>query len=428
MLKPAMNKHFLAILLLLLSLLVSSPADARLTLGIVPGTQDSSGEVSPARANSLAQLLTQRLQEEVVVKELADTATLLNSIERPAMLDLALFSSKVVEANPGRFLMVGKIDPAGDLLLVSRQGVSGDWLQQAAEVLLQPKFSGEQALTKNLPGEVAVVEPEPPTGASTLAETITLEEQRMIEEAELFAALTPGIESAERFASEKELSPEDAANAEILALLGEDTVASMVSQPDIPQVLRPSGVPVVRPPRPVRSPEVDEDALIVATMPKPLKQTIPVLPPQLLPVPVPEPGVIYVVPFVAIMVPNEVNDRFFDEFVDQLNQGGEEFGVQFVILKQALQRVDPDWLAIRKYVTGEIYAYVEDSSCCATELRAKARLSYHIPGREVPVFAHEYPIRIFFDHDSSTIDVERVKVAEDIAAKLSAELLKTLRN
>lgn len=428
MLKPAMNKHSFAILLLLLSLLVSSPADARLTLGIVSGTLDSSGEVSSARANSLAALLTERLQEEVVVKELSDVASLVNGLDAVAMLDLALLSSKVVEANPGRFLSVGKIDPAGDLLLISRQGVSGAWLQRAAEVLRQPEFSGEQALTKNLPGEVAVVESEPPTGLPTLPETITLQEQRTIEEAELFAALTPEIRDSESVASAQELSRKDALNAEILALLGADAVASVVSQPDIPQEFRPTGVPVVRIPSSSRRPVAEEDALIVASMPEPLKQTIPDSPPQLLPIPEPEPGVIYVVPFVAIMVPKQVNDRFFDEFVDLLNQGGQEFGVQFVILKEGLQRVAPDWLAIRKYITGEIYAYVEDSSCCATELRSRARLTYHRPGQEVPEFDYEYPVKSFFDHDSSTIEVERVKVAEDIAAKLSGELLKTLRN
>ena len=276
--------------------------------------------------------------------------------------------------------------------------------------------------------EEAVVKPEPPATSSTLPETMTLEEQRLIEEARLFAALTSETEASERVAVEKKLSPEDAVNAEILALLGEDAVASVVSQPDIPQDFRPTGVPVVRAPSQPRPPVIEEDALIVASMPEPLKQTKPDSPPQLLPIPEPEPGVIYVVPFVAIMVPNEVNDRFFDEFIDLLNQGGEEFGVQFVILKEGLQRVAPDWLAIRKYVTGEIYAYVEDSSCCATELRTRARLTYHRPGREVPEFAYEYPVKTFFDHDSSTIDVERVKVAEDIAAKLSGELLKTLRN
>jgi len=130
MLKPAMNKHFFAIFLLLLCLLFSGPAEARLTLGIVPGTQDSSGEVSLGEANELAELLTENLQEEVVVKEFADYAILIKWIDRFAMLDLALLSSKDVEANPGRFLSVGKIHPESDLLLVSRQGISGACLMR----------------------------------------------------------------------------------------------------------------------------------------------------------------------------------------------------------------------------------------------------------------------------------------------------------
>ena len=134
MLKPAMNKHFFAILLLLLCLLFTGPAEARLTLGIVSGTQDSSGEVSLGQATALAELLTKNLQEEVVVKELADSSTLINWIDHLAMLDLALLSSKDVEANPGRFLLAGEIHPESDLLLVSRQGISGSWLQRVAEV------------------------------------------------------------------------------------------------------------------------------------------------------------------------------------------------------------------------------------------------------------------------------------------------------
>jgi hypothetical protein len=877
MLKPAMNKHFFSILLLLLCLLVSGPAEARLTLGIVPGTQDSSGEVPLGQANALAERLTEKLQEEVVVKELADTATLINWIDRFAMLDLALLSSRDVEANPGRFLSVGKMHPESDLLLVSRQGINGDWLQQAAEILrtstlptekvektvaqgkvslqedvptpgrekpilpvkqdlsaqqglehvppltpgrawtpqeelvgrefipsdepeltklvlgvvpspgglfrttgqaqqlvryleqtlpvsvtirefarmeaftewfmrykmvdlailspglaetklgrdylpivkfmrsdkpgedsaelfvmrrgqnpellamLQsslmkvgqvsegqdlmqalnlsevlspgetvslpalveerpepvpeppfepvalpeevseklaeepapvtpeyaqplepvaplpvvakplpdvpkavsppvapllpaltdktpdvpaqkvmpdkpaepvlvseiklpevsvpvsepseppvpkqppavaevappeiaasvkapvapetpavpeapvaeepvvveklraepvpvafeleasppaespslstgevfapvsdepvedspllsstdaetpevaeppgetavetveaPAVSDEQVpMEETLAGDIVVLEPEPMIGHGTLPDTVTVEEQRQFEEAMLYAKLTPEENSSEPSSADAELSPEDALNAEILALLGEDAVASVVAQPDIPQGFRPSGVPVVRAPRKATRSVTEDDTLIVASMPEPLKQTVPDQPPQLLPQPLPEPGVVYVVPFVAIMVPSEVNDRLFDEFVDQLNQGGEAFGVQFVILKEGLQRVDPGWLEIRKYVTGEIYAYVEDSSCCSTELRTRARLTYHRPGQGAPIFSYEYPVKAFFDHDNSTIDVERAKVAEEIAAKLSSELLTVLRN
>jgi hypothetical protein len=143
---------------------------------------------------------------------------------------------------------------------------------------------------------------------------------------------------------------------------------------------------------------------------------------------VPEPGIIYVIPFAAVMVPKDFNAMFFDLFVDLLNQGGEDLGLQFVILKEDLQRVDSSWLAVRQYISGEIYGYVEDSGCCSTDLRTKARLIYRRPKQDLPAFRYEYPVRIFFEHERSTIDVERSKVAKEIAAKLSNELLSVLRN
>ena len=867
-----MNKHFFAILLLLLCLLLSGPAEARLTLGIVPGTQDSSGEVSLEQANALAELLTENLQEEVVVKELADSSTLINWIDRFAMLDLALLSSKDVEANPGRFLSVGKLHPESDLRLVSRQGISGAWLQRVAEVLREPVVSSaettqqtvsqppsvveqspsaaeqeplpvdevievqnelehvpplspgrawtpqdeglyrdilasdepplktlvlgvipnprgllrtteqaqqlaiylEQALPVSVtirefasietfaegfmryrmvdlailprtyaemnlgrdyqplvkllrsdkPGEEsaelvimrrgqnqelqgplqqtllvmtqvsdgqdlmkalsvsevlalddsvvlptvveampepvqeaspvpvavpeevvepAVEEPTPPTpenadppeplaptavvlkplpavpqpgqppvvpsteviavtapelpaertnpsepagptvvnpievpeiasppaepfepsvpllppvaAEATLPEDLAVIEppavpqspvaveaqampqeeltqalaapvapevterpvpeldevisEQVPEEPELaalpqeetalepvevtepstappslvgktgdepvvpvipepFEDKTPFVETivlepepapiasvvpiviaeqeqdiVEETGRTKDFSPEGSLteadsvldddvekpllDTEILAFLGEDTVASMISQPDIPQSLRPPGIPAVRP-SPASTPPEPTDELLVASIPEPTRRTFPAPLPQLLPDLVPEPGVIYVIPFAAVMVPNDFNAMFFDQFVDLLNQGGEDLGLQFVILKEDLQRVDPEWLAVRQYVTGEIYGYVEDSGCCSTDLRTKARLIYHRPKQELPAFRYEYPVRIFFEHDRSTIAVERAKVAEEIAANLSSELLTVLRN
>jgi hypothetical protein len=884
MLKPAMNKHFFAILLLLLCLLFTGLAEARLTLGIVPGTQDSSGEVSLGQANALAELLTENLQEEVVVKELADSSTLINWIDRLAMLDLALLSSKDVEANPGRFLSVGKIHPESDLLLVSRQGVSGAWLQRVAEVLREPGVSTaettqqivsqpplvaekspsaaeqeplpvdevievqnelehvpplspgrawtpqkeglyrdllpsdepplktlvlgvipdlkgllrttqqaqqlaiylEQALPVSVtvrefasietfaegfmryrmidlailprthaemnlgrdyqplvkllrsdkPGEesaelvimrrgqiqellgplqqtllvmahdsngqdlmkalsvsevlaledaavlptvveampepvqdafpvpvampeevvesavevppqptpehadpleplappavvvkpipavpqpgqppvvpstdvIAVTVPElpaetikpsepagptvanpieipeiaspaaepfkpsapllPPVAAETappeplavakppavtqtpesveaaviveapivveapampqkeltqaldspvarevtelaipvLDEVISTQvpeepglaalpqEETAFEPVELtepsttptnlvgktvdepvvpvisepFEDKTPFVETivlepeplpitsvipivtAEQeqdileetgrttdFSPEGSLTEEDSVlddevekpllDTEILAFLGENTVASMISQPDIPQALRPPGIPTVRP-SPTSTLTEPTGELIVASIPEPLRRTFSAPVPQLLPDLVPEPGVIYVIPFAAVMVPNDFNARVFDQFVDLLNQGGEDLGLQFVILKEDLRGVDPDWLAVRQYVTGEIYGYVEDSGCCSTDLRTKARLTYRRPKQKLPAFRYEYPVRIFFEHDRSTIDIERAKVAEEIAENLSSELLTVLRN
>ena len=63
MLKPVMYKHSIAIILFLLCLLVSRPAEARLTLGVVTGPDDAAGEVALTQADSLASLLAEKLQE-----------------------------------------------------------------------------------------------------------------------------------------------------------------------------------------------------------------------------------------------------------------------------------------------------------------------------------------------------------------------------
>ena len=240
--------------------------------------------------------------------------------------------------------------------------------------------------------------------------------------------IVPSPESAEIQPASIEPSTEAWSDEEFAAVLGEDLVAAVVAQPNIPQEFRPSGIPVVRPGRVTRRTTIDEDELLVASIPAPLKIVEPPRLPDLLPEPEPEPGVIYVVPFVAIMVPDEVNARIFDQFVDLLIREGAALGLQFVILKEGLQRTSPEWLATRQYVTGEIYAYVEDSGCCSTDLRTKARLTYRHPSQNNPAFGFDYPVKSFFDHDRSTLNVERAKLSDDIAATLAGELLKALQN
>ncbi len=212
---------------------------------------------------------------------------------------------------------------------------------------------------------------------------------------------------------------------EIIALLGEDTVASMVAQPDIPQELRPPGVPVIRP---RRTASAIDQGLLLTSLPDPIPQKEPVRPSRLLPEAEPEPGVIYIMPFVSVMVPKEVSDRIFDQFVDTLIAAGEDLAMQFVILKEGLHKVDPDWLAVRRYVTGEIYAYVEDAGSTATDLRAKARLTYRKPYADEPAFGFMYPFSKFLDNNVSTIEEERIKLADEVAKTLSGEFLKALQN
>ncbi len=137
----------------------------------------------------------------------------------------------------------------------------------------------------------------------------------------------------------------------------------------------------------------------------------------------PEKKALYVVPFVTIMVPPEVEEGIFDRFVDALNAGGETRDYEFVILKEELERIDAEWLAQQDYITGEIYGYVEDSGCCSTAIRVKSRLQLRQSGQEAPTLTIEYPREIFFEHDYATLEQERRKLAEDIATTLATRLL-----
>ncbi|GEM_PF-6404013 len=254
------------------------------------------------------------------------------------------------------------------------------------------------------------------------------EQQKIIEEVMAYAEVVPAHEPQERNLPVIDANENALSDDEILSLLGEDTVAAVVAQPDIPPELRPPGIPVIRPGRIKRRTTAAEDELLVASIPEPRRKTDPAQLPKLLPESEPEPGIVYVLPFAAVMVPEEVRARIFDQFVDTLNLKGEALSLQFVILKKGLQQVTPEWLAVRKYVIGEIYAYVEDSGSNWTELRSKARLAYRSPDQNVPAFNFEYPVKRFFDRDRSTIDIERTKLSDDISATLSSELLKALQN
>ena len=563
-----MNKHVFVIILLLLGLLVSRPVEARLTLGVVTGSDEATTQLTSEQADSSASLLAEKLQLEVVVKVFSDSATLFDWLDRFAMIELALLSAKDVKNNPGRFLQIGPIDEQGKFRLVCRQGVGGDLPQRITAIVREggvvpwmstaegsspasersvsaesgaasadqkfvtrdelqhvPPLSPGQAWIpqeKSTYLDILPVEdsPAPEVDSSSQRPAVEQKSEVFTEvktpltelEREVIKELLPSAtESAEpvapfelpavveldavpnipasplpgelpripvvepertvpsRFSAEpvesvepalvasptrqQDIAPESAevvpsdeltgmnstlinektetemwSDEEFAAIMGKDLVAAVVAQPDIPQELRPPGTPVVRPGRIARRTTVAEDQLLIASLPEPRKNSVPPRPPNLLPEPEPEPGVVYVVPFDSVMVPDEVDARVFDQFIDTLNRKSEALNLQFVILKEGLQRVSPQWLSIRKYVTGEIYAYVEDSGCCSTDLRTKARLSYYLPHQDAPAFGFEYPVKSFFDHDRSTIGIERAKLSDDIAVALASELLKALQN
>lgn len=135
---------------------------------------------------------------------------------------------------------------------------------------------------------------------------------------------------------------------------------------------------------------------------------------------------LYVVPFTTVMVPGEVNESIFDEFVDALIAGAGSRQYDFIILKRGLDQIDAEWLGSHYYITGDLFAYVEDGGCCNTTIRSRSRLRLYQPGQSEPTLVMEYPREIFFDHDYSTIAAQRYRLAKDIATTLANKLLKSL--
>lgn len=135
----------------------------------------------------------------------------------------------------------------------------------------------------------------------------------------------------------------------------------------------------------------------------------------------------YVVPFAGALVPEEFSATVFNDFVDQLNGRRRETGIRsFTILKDDLNTVGAPWLSRQYYISGDIWSYVEDSGCCSTNIRVKARVYIHEPGKNTPSVEIFVPMESFFDHDRSTIERERDRLARALARDLSRKVIDAL--
>ena len=132
---------------------------------------------------------------------------------------------------------------------------------------------------------------------------------------------------------------------------------------------------------------------------------------------------LYIVPFESIMVPGEVSAGLFDLFVDRLNRQGAPRGLEFIILKQGLQKIDTDWLAQRTYLTGEIFAYIEEVGSDMTDIKARSRVRMYQPGHSAAVLQLTFPTESFYQNDYSSLEVERRKIVEKIALNLADRFL-----
>lgn len=136
---------------------------------------------------------------------------------------------------------------------------------------------------------------------------------------------------------------------------------------------------------------------------------------------------VYVVPFVSTLVPAEVSETVFNDFVDILNENRVQARVrQFEILKDDSSELDKAWLSRQLSLGGELWSYIEFSGCCQTELRIRSRVSLTEPGKQAPTAEIFLPLDSFFDHDQSTLDKERLVLARRVARQLAERVITAL--
>ncbi len=135
-----------------------------------------------------------------------------------------------------------------------------------------------------------------------------------------------------------------------------------------------------------------------------------------------------VLPFNNILVPDTFAETVFNDFVDDLNESRTKAGFTlFAIIKENLSDVEKVLSPAHVYLTGEIWSYLENAGCCATELRVSSRLRiYRVRSREL-LWEKEIPLEGFFEHDNSTLAVEREKLAKRLAREMAGEALKALQ-
>lgn len=133
---------------------------------------------------------------------------------------------------------------------------------------------------------------------------------------------------------------------------------------------------------------------------------------------------VYILPFTSSLVPSEVRETVFNEFVDLLNENLKRTGVQqFEIMKDGLDEVDKKWLDKQVYLSGELWSYIENAGCCQTELRIRSRVGLTEPGKQAPTFEVLLPLDSFFDHDQSTLEKEKIKLAKRLAHELAERVI-----
>src|SRR5262249_4087322 len=96
---------------------------------------------------------------------------------------------------------------------------------------------------------------------------------------------------------------------------------------------------------------------------------------------VPSQDIMPILPFSSILVPDHFSESVYNNFVDILNDNQSKTRIKwFSIIKENIQDVERQIPPDNIYLTGEIWSYIENSGCCSTELRVKARIRFYEVG------------------------------------------------
>lgn len=140
-----------------------------------------------------------------------------------------------------------------------------------------------------------------------------------------------------------------------------------------------------------------------------------------------ERAAVYVIPFDTTLVPADVGEPVFNEFVDRLNAQRKSTRVaNFLILKEELKEVEPAWLVKQTYISGDIWGYVENSGCCSTEMKVKSRIYLYEAGKNQPSLDVFVPVTDFFEHDRLSISAVKARMGNKLAHDLADTVIKKL--
>lgn len=133
---------------------------------------------------------------------------------------------------------------------------------------------------------------------------------------------------------------------------------------------------------------------------------------------------LYIVPFNTTLIPPDVGEPVFNEFVDILNSLRQKTNIaNFVIMKEDLKEIEPAWLVKQSYMSGDVWGFVESSGCCSTEMKLKSRIYLYEAGKTIPSLEISVPVEDFFEHDRMSKTNAKMRLSKKLAQELANAIL-----